>query len=123
MQSQNEEGGTPQNGDRATIYGRRADDRWHVGKEIPLALIMALFFQTAGGVWWASNLTTKIDIAITTLDEFRRERYTKDDGRRDREFMGLLVEGARAKDAELERRLAPLERAHEDTARVVRGLK
>ena len=36
-------------------------DRWHVGKEIPLALIFALFVQTAGWVWWAATQSAKLD--------------------------------------------------------------
>lgn len=37
------------------------NNRWHVGKEIPLAMIFALLMQTAGVIWWAASLSAKID--------------------------------------------------------------
>ena len=88
-------------------------EHWHVGREIPIALIFVVLIQTAGGVWWASTMTSKIDSALVTLSEFRAERYTKEDGRRDREFLGLVLEGLKTRDGELERRLGLMERQHE----------
>jgi len=38
-----------------------SDPRWHVGKEIPLAMITALVLQTFGVIWWAATLSTKVD--------------------------------------------------------------
>ena len=38
-----------------------ADKRWHVGKEIPIAMIAAIVFQTIGIVWWAATLGAKVD--------------------------------------------------------------
>lgn len=93
--------------------GRRFEDRWHVGREIPIALILALVMQTGGGVWWASNMSSKLDMALQSLAEFRAERYTKDDARRDRELYQQIVEGMRARDIDIERRLATVERQHE----------
>lgn len=81
---------------------RRARDRWHVGKEIPIAVLMMLAIQTSGGVWWAASLSSKLDSVIAQVAEIRQERYTKDDARRDMELM-------RTRDAELERRLNAIE--------------
>jgi hypothetical protein len=36
-------------------------EKWHVGKEIPIALIFGMLMQTAGVVWWAASLSGKID--------------------------------------------------------------
>ena len=88
---------------------RRAKDRWHVGKEIPIAVLFAVLMQTAGGLWWAASLSAKIDSAIAQLAEFRAERYTKDDARRDRELFLQLIEQQRQRDAEHERRLSLVE--------------
>lgn len=85
------------------------DSRWHVGREIPLALIAALLIQTGGGIWWASTMTSKLDTALQTLAEFRAERYTKDDGRRDRELLVAQLETLKARDAEHDRRIEALE--------------
>lgn len=101
----NEEGGW--NGvDRRTLP---APDRWHVGKEVPLALLLAVLVQTGGGIWWLAQLSAKIDAAIATLSEFRVERYTREDARRERELVLTLIEQQKQRDAEHERRLAALE--------------
>lgn len=89
---------------------RRSTDRWHVGREIPLAMLVMVILQTAGGIWWLAQLSAKIDSAIATISEFRAERYTREDARRDRELLITLIDGLRAKDLELERRLL----AHEE---------
>jgi len=34
---------------------------WHIGKEIPLAIILAIGLQTFGAVWWFANLSAKVD--------------------------------------------------------------
>lgn len=84
-------------------------DRWHVGREIPIALIVALCLQTGGGIWWASSMSSKLDTALSSLAEFRAERYTKEDGRRDRELMLQVIDAQRQRDIEHERRLEALE--------------
>lgn len=88
---------------------RRAHDRWHVGKEVPIAVLLTLVVQTAGGIWWLAQLSAKIDAAITTLAEFRVERYTREDARRDRELMMAVIEQQRQRDQDLERRTALIE--------------
>lgn len=34
---------------------------WHLKREIPLALIFALFLQTVGAIWWAASMTQRMD--------------------------------------------------------------
>lgn len=46
-------------------------DRWHVGKEIPLALIIGMVLQAFGLVWWTSYWTTTLDNRVAALE--RRE--------------------------------------------------
>lgn len=90
---------------------RKIEDRWHVGKEIPLAVLFTLVIQTGGGVWWLAQVSSKIDYAIVTMQEFKAERYTRDDARRDREL-------ASQRDAEHDRRLANLEASLEALKRL-----
>lgn len=104
--------GEEDSGEERRVRDRRKE-YWHVGKEIPLALIVVVLIQTGGGIWWASALSSKLDSALMTLAEFKAERYTRDDGRRDREFIGVLLEQIRAKDIEIERRMEKLEVQHE----------
>jgi hypothetical protein len=60
-------------------------ERWHVGKEIPLAIIFAISVQTLGGVWFAATYVAKIDTLTSLMSEFKATQYTQDDARRDKE--------------------------------------
>lgn len=89
---------------------RRSRDRWHVGREIPLTMLAGLIIQTGAAFWWASKLEAKIDSAIITIAEFKAERYTRDDARRDKEITLTLIDSLRGRTSEVERRLL----AHEE---------
>ena len=88
-----------------TPQPQRPPDRWHVGKEIPLIVIIAAITQTLGGAWWLSTLSGKVDSTLVAMNEYKLERYTKDDSRRDREYLMLALENMRNKDVELDRRI------------------
>ena len=62
---------------------QRAEDKWHVGKEIPLAMLLAIFLQTGGGVWWAATQSAKTDYLTEMVRELQRDNYTQADARRD----------------------------------------
>lgn len=36
---------------------------WHFDKRVPIALILAIFVQTAGAIWWASSVNSYIEDA------------------------------------------------------------
>lgn len=93
----------------STQTGRRTTDRWHVGKEIPIVLIIGLLAQTAGGIWWMSQMAAKIDNAVSTIAEFRSERYTREDARRDRELLEQKFAAGQTADREIDRRINTLE--------------
>ena len=80
----------------------RRKDRWHVGREIPIAVLVMLAVQTGGGIWRAAGLSQKLDSVIAQVAEIRAERYTREDARRDMELM-------RVRDGDLERRIANIE--------------
>jgi hypothetical protein len=61
----------------------RRSNRWHVGKEIPIAVMVTLLLQTFGIVWWAATLSGKLDSVMNQVKEMRDERYTKNDAQRD----------------------------------------
>ncbi len=90
-------------------HNQRLHDRWHVGKEIPLALVGAVVVQTAGLVWSIAGLYNKVDSLVLTTNEMKLERYTKEDGRRDRELMTLMNEAQRQRAIEQDRRITILE--------------
>ncbi len=82
---------------------------WHVGKEVPLALVGALLMQTGGLVWSIAGLYNRVDRLVETTNEMKQERYTKDDGRRDREMTSQISESQRQRDSEQDRRINNLE--------------
>jgi hypothetical protein len=76
--------------------------KWRLDKHIPIALLLAIALQTGGGIWWLAQLSAKIDRAVDTINEFKVERYTKDDAKRDNAYFT-------ERDREHERRLEFLE--------------
>lgn len=73
----------------------RRERQWHFGREVPMALIFPILMQTAGGIWRMSQLSSKLDTAINQMAEFRAERYTRDEARRDRELLENKIETVR----------------------------
>lgn len=69
------------------VKNRRNDDKWHVGKEIPLALLVMMGLQTMGGVWWAASfsatMTTKLDDLSFQVAALTADKYTKTDAQKD----------------------------------------
>jgi hypothetical protein len=51
-------------------------ERWHVGKEIPLAVIFGLLMQTGGLVWWMRGLVAADHDHEKRLALLERERET-----------------------------------------------
>jgi Tfp pilus assembly protein PilO len=45
-----------------------ADEQWHLDKRVPVAIIFAILIQTAGAVWWASNMTERMDQIERRMD-------------------------------------------------------
>ena len=55
------------------------DGNWHLDKKVPIALIVAILFQTGGIVWWGAvtserlnALERKADIAAPQADRLTR---------------------------------------------------
>lgn len=99
--------------DRPLTEERRQprNDPWHVAHDIPVALIITLALQTAGAIWWASGLSSKLDRAIEQIQEFKADRYTKEDGRRDQALLFQMLESLRQSDRDLERRVLNCEQS------------
>ncbi len=83
----------------------RREQRWHVGKEVPIAMVGVLIAQTAGFIWSIAGLYNRVDNLVVTVNEMKLERYTKEDARRDQELVKLVVEGQRQRDSEQDRRI------------------
>ncbi len=59
--------------------------RWHVGKEIPIAVVAAIGIQTMGIVWWSA----KIDSRVTHL-EANHQVFERRMDKREEEAMRLV---------------------------------
>ena len=35
-------------------------EQWHLDKRVPVAIIFAIFMQTAGAIWWASSIQNRV---------------------------------------------------------------
>jgi hypothetical protein len=93
---------------------RRRREKWHVGKEIPIAFVLTIVAQTAIFVWNASKLDAKVEYVVDQLKQFAAERYTREDARRDREMTLLLVDQMKTRDVEMERRMLKCEQVIEN---------
>ena len=57
----------PKTGDRRREY-------WHVGKEVPLALIAAMLLQTGSAIWWARGQVARDDDHDRRIVSLEHER-------------------------------------------------
>ena len=47
-----------------------SENQWHLDKRVPVALILALAAQGAGGVWWASTTNERLAQVERRLEAF-----------------------------------------------------
>lgn len=47
-----------------------AEREWHLDKRVPVALILALALQGAGGIWWAASTSERLEQVERRLDGF-----------------------------------------------------
>ena len=78
---------------------------WHVGKEIPLAIIFAIAVQTMGAIWWAATLSAKLDDLSYQVASINADKYTKTDAEKDQKYFNQ-------RQTDVERRITNLENQH-----------
>jgi hypothetical protein len=49
-------------------------ERWHVGREVPIALILGMLVQTGVAVWWARGKVADVDDHERRLTALEKER-------------------------------------------------
>lgn len=40
-------------------YRQEAKEAWHLDKKVPVAIIIALFLQFVGAIWWAAKMDAR----------------------------------------------------------------
>ena len=54
--------------------GDRRKEYWHVGKEVPIALIASMVIQTGSAIWWARGQVARDDDHDRRIISLERER-------------------------------------------------
>ena len=49
------------------------DSEWHLSKNVPVAIILAIFIQSIGAVWWASSIDNKVNVFNADLRDNEAE--------------------------------------------------
>mgnify|MGYP003501698757 FL=1 len=107
---------------------RKPDDdaaHWSVDRKIPIAVILAILVQTAGGVWWLSSINSRVN-ALERADTVARAIVQQQSDRIDRtetariimdgrlirveERTETILEVVKKTDAKLDRLLQPIPR-------------
>jgi len=91
-------------------------NKWQLDRHVPLSLIIAMAVQTVTFAWWLSSNMTEIRGELRTaslrIEEIWRDRYTKDDARRDAEVAKLRDEETVRRVDDIERRIRQIEVNH-----------
>ncbi|MDH3740728.1 MAG: hypothetical protein OER56_03945 [Hyphomicrobiales bacterium] len=51
---------------------------WHLDKRVPLALIITIFMQTVGAVWFAADLANSVENNTDRIAEIRKKAVGRD---------------------------------------------
>jgi len=52
----------------------REREHWALDKRVPLAVIVTIFLQTMGAIWWSSAIDTRMSGVETMLIELRSQK-------------------------------------------------
>lgn len=67
-------------------------DSWKVVKEIPLALMITLFLQIGGGIWWAATFSHEMKTLIKEVASIKSETYTQKEADKDKAIFNLRLD-------------------------------
>lgn len=81
---------------------RRKKEGWHVGKEIPIALIVMLLLQSGGGIWWAATISAEMRALKEKVNEFTVNQFTSAEAR-------AMISANTQHNTEQDRRMSSLE--------------
>lgn len=62
--------------DLAAVMKKKPSTRWHVDRNVPIALIVTIVIQGAIGVWWASDITSRLRLIETAEATARGDAST-----------------------------------------------
>ena len=86
------------------MAGRPDAEPWHLDRRVPLALIISLAAQTAGMVWWAASISSRVEQHASQIDALRSAETARAiEDRRISEGLARLDERLRAQTEILQR--------------------
>lgn len=51
---------------------------WHLDKRVPLAIILGLFLQGVGAVWWAAQFEARFEASVRRIERLETQRLADD---------------------------------------------
>lgn len=69
------------------MVNKNEKEKWHVGKEIPIALLIGIVGQTMLAIWWfasfSATVTTQLENLSYQIAALNADKYTKTDAQKD----------------------------------------
>lgn len=56
----------------------REPERWHLDKRVPLAIVLGLFLQGAGAIWWAAQFEARFEASVRRIERLETQRIADD---------------------------------------------
>jgi hypothetical protein len=53
-------------------------ERWHLDKRVPIALMLGLFMQGAGAIWWAAQFEARFESSVRRIERLESQRISDD---------------------------------------------
>jgi len=94
---------------------------WHIGKEVPVAIILAIAVQTFGAVWWFANLSAKVDNIDSKVMGLTQSSVTAAEARGATEINQMRNIEQDRRISELEKEMRNLSQQHQQMMMMFRG--
>lgn len=76
-------------------------ESWHVGKEIPIAMLFAVAIQTGGALWWAASfsatVTAKLDSLSMQVAALTADKYSMHDAEKDQALVNEKLDNLKTR--------------------------
>lgn len=53
-------------------------EKWHLDKRVPIALMIGLFMQGAGAIWWAAQFEARFEASVRRIERLEAQRLADD---------------------------------------------
>lgn len=53
-------------------------EKWHLDKRVPIALLLGLLLQGMGAIWWAAQFEARFESSVRRIERLEAQRITDD---------------------------------------------